>query len=111
VILSLWAVRVGQHKMFSLLVSPLTLPISLLLISLGLSSILNPPVLSESLTSIYGSLFFMFVTVLIAPSLIKIKSAKLYFELLLAVGIGLSLITLLQTLGIGPSQFLNKIFK
>ncbi|MEN8253248.1 MAG: tetratricopeptide repeat protein [Patescibacteria group bacterium] len=109
-LLLVFAIRVFRKNVFKLIISPFFLPLNLLLISSLFSSLLtgsNYPV--RALIG-WGGIYIAFsLLVLLGSSMLKQKTSQIFSLTLSFVGILLSIATILEYAGTGPSQLVGQL--
>lgn len=106
-----WGIQLFKNKEFSLVSHSFLLPSVLLIASILASAVFAPVAFSENLTGMIGQVFFLSLWSIIAISVVKKVSSATFLQITMAVGIILSLITLLQLFDLGPTLILNKVFQ
>lgn len=105
-----WAVQLFRSKEFSLSGHSFLLPLVFMIVSILASTLFSPIVFSENFTGLIGQIFFLSLWAIISISVIKKINSATFLQIALAIGIVLSLITLLQLFDLGPTLILNKVF-
>ena len=108
--LILWGVDIISHKALRLTISPFTLP----LIVIALAVLASTFFTANKVEAFMGRGTFLPALILIAVIIPFLIHAKKFLEhalyALIASGVVLSLISIFQSLGYGPSKLLNRIF-
>jgi tetratricopeptide (TPR) repeat protein len=105
-----WSIHLFKTKEFAIKGHTFLVPQLLFILSIGLSSVFSPLRLSEDFSSTLGAFFILTIWGILATTLIRKINTSVFLETVLAIGIVLALVSILQVLGIGPTLILNKIF-
>ena len=106
-----WSVQAILRQKVRITVSPLTIPMLVFVGAFLLSSFVSTPYLYEALLGRGLVLFSLVIFSLFATSLQKNYSSKLYTYVLTGSAAVLSVTTILETFGIGPSRIFNMFLK
>lgn len=108
--IALWSVRSTLTKRFSITHHPLVIPILLLGAAFFLSSFMSSKNLVASLTGLPIANISLMLIALLAPSNIPGKLWARFADSVLIIGAVLSITSILQLLGAGPSILINALF-
>ncbi len=107
--LGLWTVNTLRHKVLRFTFHPFTFPLILLSFSILVSSVLSPVYFLEDFAGIFGLIFFLNLLILFGSSLVKVKQSKTFIDMASIGAILLSIVSLLQLAGVGPTVALNSL--
>lgn len=105
-----WSIHLFKTKEFSVKGHSFLIPQVVMIIAVVASAIFSPLRMSEDFAGIMGVGFFLSLWVLFASTMIKKINVHVFIEVLLSIAIVLSLISILQLMGVGPTLILNKLF-
>jgi len=108
-LLLVFAARVFRKNVFRLVISPFFLPLGLLLISAVVSSIFTGSNYPVGALIGWGGIYLSFtILVLLSSSILKQKTSQVFSLSMSLVGVLLSIATILEYAGSGPSQLVGQ---
>lgn len=105
-----WSIKTLFARTLTFTLHPFLLPLSLSIVSIFLSVVLNREYLIEVLPSMAGITLLFIAVILFGSTLIKSVKTTQILDLTQALTIVLTLISILQIFGVGPTLLINALF-
>ena len=98
------------HKGFQMVSSPILLPTAIFGIFTAVSAVVAKPYPVEELMGVGGSWIAWMIIILIGGALLPKNAGKYVVPALAGTGVAITLLAILQLVGFGPAQLLNRAF-
>lgn len=98
------------HKGFQMVSSPVLLPTAIFGIVTAVSAVVAKPYPVEELMGVGGSWIAWMIIILIGGALLPKNAGKYVVPALAGTGVAITLLAILQLVGFGPAQLLNRAF-
>ena len=102
--------RALLHKGFQMVSSPVLLPTAIFGIFTAVSAVVAKPYPVEELLGVGGSWIAWMIIILIGGALLPKNASKFVVPALAGTGVAITLFAILQLVGFGPAQLLNRAF-